>query len=113
MNPILIQESVHSIWVPALPEAGEKSIDESVFLPFPHSLQWGTAMAINREDWPNRRKKASPIVRSGYARTEYFIDPVNGIAAVFGVQILPWGNKEVAQTLFSKLEELPYAALAD
>ncbi|KAF8905737.1 beta-lactamase [Gymnopilus junonius] len=112
VNPILTQESVHSIWVPALPEAGEKSIDEFVFLPFPHSLQWGTAMAINKEDWPNRRKKGVAYW-GGYAGTEHFIDPANGIAVVFGVQILPWGDKEVAQTLFPKLEKLVYAALAN
>ena len=57
-NPILSQETIQSIWVPALNEAGVKSLNEFlVLLNFPVSLQWGTAMAINNQDWPQRRKK--------------------------------------------------------
>ncbi|KAF8873374.1 beta-lactamase/transpeptidase-like protein, partial [Gymnopilus junonius] len=112
-NPILTQESVRSIWVPALPEASEKSINEFFNLfsfDFPYSLQRGTAMAINQKNWPNQRKKGVAFW-AGYAGTEHFIDPANGIAVVFGVQILPWGDKEVARTLYPKLEQLIYAGL--
>ncbi|PPQ97279.1 hypothetical protein CVT26_006672 [Gymnopilus dilepis] len=111
-DPILKSETIRSIWVPALNEAGVKSLNDMYILSgFPVSLQWGTAMAINEQDWPQRRKKGSAFW-GGWAGTDHFIDPTNGIALVFGVQITPasWAD-EVKRELFPKLEELVYAAL--
>ena len=52
------------------------------------------------------------LIGGGWAGTDHFIDPTNGIALIFGVQITPasWAD-EVKRELFPKLEELVYAAL--
>ncbi|KAF8909682.1 beta-lactamase [Gymnopilus junonius] len=109
-NPILRRETVAEMFVPALPEAGEKAI--SAFLAAPNwgpGAQWGTATGLTTQDWPNRRKKGSAFW-GGWAGTEYFIDPTSGIAAVLGIQVSPFGDQEL-WNLWPKLEASLYSAL--
>ncbi|KAF8186369.1 hypothetical protein BJ912DRAFT_462278 [Pholiota molesta] len=47
--------------------------------------QWGAAAAIATEDRPHGRRKGS-VWWGGWAGTEHFIDPVSGIAVVFGTK---------------------------
>uniref|UniRef100_A0A8H7XU60 Beta-lactamase-related domain-containing protein n=1 Tax=Psilocybe cubensis TaxID=181762 RepID=A0A8H7XU60_PSICU len=105
-SPILKQETVHQMFIPALTDKGSKSISDLVMVP---SLQWGTTMAITTEDWPGRRRAGS-VFWGGWAGTFHFIDPTSGIAVVFGIQIVPTADME-ALKVWSKLEALIYAAL--
>ncbi|KAF8964753.1 beta-lactamase [Flammula alnicola] len=106
-NPILNEETVRQIFVPALAEKGSQSLSEFVMVP---GTQWGTALAICTEDWPKRRRKGS-VFWGGWAGTAHFIDPTSGIAVVFGIQITPSGDIEVVK-VWSKLEALLYSALS-
>ncbi|KAF8964756.1 beta-lactamase/transpeptidase-like protein [Flammula alnicola] len=106
VNPILKEETVHQIFEPALTEKGAKSLSEFITLP---GTQWGTALAICTQDWPQHRRKGS-VFWGGWAGTTHFIDPTSGIAVVFGVQVVPYGDAEVVQ-FSSKLEALLYSAL--
>lgn len=47
----------------------------------------------------------------GWAGTHFFIDPATGIAAVFGTQILPFPDPQVA-ALWERLERALYAGLS-
>jgi len=105
-NPILTQETVREIWVPALSETGAKSLSEMLKIP---DLQWGTAMAIASEDRPQRRKKGS-VWWGGWAGTGHFIDPTSGIAVVIGFQIVP--DDVELMTASIALEAALYSALA-
>ena len=53
-NAIISQESVQTIFTPALTEQGAKTITEQP-LPSP-GTQWGTAMALVTKDWPGGRR---------------------------------------------------------
>ncbi|PPQ92178.1 hypothetical protein CVT25_008952 [Psilocybe cyanescens] len=105
-NPILKQETVHQMFIPALTDKGSKSLSDLVMAP---GLQWGTTMAIATKDWPQRRRAGS-VFWGGWAGTLYFIDPTSGIAVVFGIQIAPTGDVQ-AMKVWSELEALIYAAL--
>ena len=128
-NPILKKETVEEIWVPSLPEAGEKTMSAFTDLPnWGPNTQFGTAMGLITKDWPNRRKKGTGFCEwafgvlsdppflilfsgSGWAGLEFFVDPGSGIALAFGIQILPWGDQELWEA-WPKLESLVYSALA-
>ncbi|PPQ75927.1 hypothetical protein CVT26_006379 [Gymnopilus dilepis] len=110
-NPILKKETVEEIWVPSLPETGEKTMSAFTDLPnWGPNTQFGTAMGLITKDWPNRRKKGTGFW-SGWAGLEFFVDPGSGIALAFGIQILPWGDQELWKA-WPKLESLVYSALA-
>ncbi|PPQ75151.1 hypothetical protein CVT26_012188 [Gymnopilus dilepis] len=98
-HPIVTRETVQSIFSPALPEAGERSISTLTDLVnWGPNTQWSTAMALTTEDWPNRRKKGS-LFWDGYTGCEFFVDPTKGIAVVLGIHILPWGDQELWNTV--------------
>jgi len=99
-------ETVHQLFVPALTNIGSEALSAMVMVP---GTQWGTALAIATEDRPQRRKKGS-IWWGGWAGTEHFIDSESGIAAVFGVQVVPVPDLKTV-SVWSKLEALIYAAL--
>jgi len=48
----------------------------------------------------------------GWAGTSHFIDPTSGIAVVFGAQVAPTRDVEVAKVWW-KLEALIYSALSN
>ena len=52
------------------------------------------------------------VAGGGWAGTSYFIDPTSGIAVVFGVQVAPARDVEVAK-VWLKLEALIYSALSN
>jgi hypothetical protein len=54
-NAILKAETVHDIFVPALPEKGVKSLSEFVT----SEASWSTALAVCTADWPGRRRRGS------------------------------------------------------
>lgn len=61
-HPVFSKEIISSIFTPALPEAGQKSISQLLLLnpSHPHeAMQWSTAFALNETDWPGKRKKGS------------------------------------------------------
>ncbi|KAF9485646.1 beta-lactamase/transpeptidase-like protein [Pholiota conissans] len=105
-NPIFRTETLHQLFIPALTEKGSKSLSDFLMVP---GTQWGTALAIATQDNPQGRKKGS-IWWGGWAGTEHFIDPVSGIAVVFGTQIVPQANAQT-MAVWTKLEALIYAAL--
>ena len=55
-NAILKAETVHSIFVPVLPENGIKSLSEFVMT---KGISWSNALAICTTDWPGRRRRGS------------------------------------------------------
>jgi hypothetical protein len=50
------------------------------------------------------------LLGGGWAGTEHFIDPVSGIAVVFGTQVVPLANAKTV-AVWARLEALIYAAL--
>ncbi|KAF9545521.1 beta-lactamase/transpeptidase-like protein [Agrocybe pediades] len=105
-NPILKQETVKQMFVPALSEKGAKSLSAFNFTP---GSQWGTAMAICTQDIPDGRREGT-IYWGGWAGTSHFIDPESGIAGVIGTQVAPNGDLPWIQTSI-KLSQLLYSAL--
>ncbi|KAF4613304.1 hypothetical protein D9613_011204 [Agrocybe pediades] len=108
---ILSPQTVHELFVPALPPEGLGSLQQFTdgYKDHPGNNQWSTALAVTTSDWPGRRKKGSAFW-SGWAGTFYFMDPTTGIAFVFGTQILPSRDPEVTK-LYTELEETLYAGL--
>jgi len=128
-GPILKTETVRSMFVPALTEKGSDSLSKFMMI---EGTQWGTASALTTKDWPKKRRQGSAFCKfksaykyrqsnsadimrltgGGWAGTQHFMDPTTGIAVVFGVQVLPTLDLEVAK-LWSKLETLVYSAVED
>jgi len=104
-NAILKAETVHDIFVPALPEKGVKSLSESLKI---EGSSWSTALAVVTADFPGLRRKGS-AGWGGWAGTGYFMDPMTGVAAVFGMQIAPPYTEALKVNL--KLESTLYKGL--
>jgi len=107
-NAILKAETVHDIFVPALPEKGVKSLSE-YFQVMSESTSWSTALAVDTTDLTGRRRKGSAWW-GGWAGTLYFMDPTTGIAVVFGVQVVSERDME-AYKVAIKLERTLYEGL--
>jgi CubicO group peptidase (beta-lactamase class C family) len=107
-NPIFSRETVEQIFTPALTEQGSKSLSDFSNNP---GTQWGAALAICTEDWPQRRRKGSAFW-SGVLGTKGIIDPTTGIAVVFGSQLMTPQNFDLdVFNTWTRLEELIYAAI--
>ena len=122
-NAILKAETVHDIFVPALPEKGVKSLSEFMKI---EGCSWSTALAVLTTDIPGLRRKGSAgckfyksyinyyanrlfRIGGGWASTGYFMDPTTGIAAVFGVQVAPQDTEATKVNI--KLEYTLYKGL--
>ena len=55
-NAILKAETVHGIFVPALPEKGVKTLSEFIMT---EGTSWSTALAVSTTDLANRRRKGT------------------------------------------------------
>jgi len=55
-KPILKQETVREMFIPALTDQGSKSLSAFNYTP---QCQWGTAMAICTQDIPDGRRKGT------------------------------------------------------
>ncbi|KAF9525267.1 beta-lactamase/transpeptidase-like protein [Crepidotus variabilis] len=107
-KPILALESVRTLFAPSLTDKGAKSLSSFMMT---EGTQWSSALAITTKDWPRRRRRGSAFW-SGWAGTNYFMDPATGIAVVFASQIVPPDATDPECTrLFELLEELVYSAL--
>lgn len=121
-NPLLRPETVKMVFTPALNEKGAKSLSEYVQTP---NTQYTSAAGISQADRTNRRKKGSiwcssfcllsvmhlnVSIGGGWANTFHFLDPMTGVAFVFGTQVCPPGDQEVIK-LALRLEEVLYASL--
>ena len=124
-NPILNVETARSIFIPALSEQASESLSTLIMI---NDTQWSNAVAITTKDWPEGRKKGSAfctqiilpstfdlnlsMTGGGWAGTQGFIDPVTGIATVFGVQVIPRPAFDAeSYGLWHRLEKLTYAGL--
>lgn len=59
-DPILKRETAESLFIGALNEDGEKSLNAMFAHIFPGlSAQWTNAFSVSTNDWPNRRRKGS------------------------------------------------------
>jgi len=105
-NAILKAETVHDIFVPALPEKAAQSLSEFIMS---EGVSWSTALAINTKDIPGRRRKGIAWW-AGWAGTGFFMDPTAGIAFVFGVQVAPTRDIELFKVAVP-LENALYAGL--
>jgi len=105
-NAILKAETLHSIFVPALPEKGIKSLSEFITI---EGTSWSTALAVSTADSPGRRRNGS-VWWGGWAGTSYFMDPKTGIAVVLGVQVAPVGDVELYKVAY-QLESTLYQGL--
>jgi len=90
-NAILKAETVHDIFVPALPEKGVDSLSESIKT---EGTSWSTALAVSTTDFVNGRRRGSAWW-GGWAGTRFFMDPTSGIAVVSGVQEAPSISRDV------------------
>ncbi|KAF9474844.1 beta-lactamase/transpeptidase-like protein [Pholiota conissans] len=113
VNPICSKRIVEDLFKPTLNAAGVKSFSRMMeqMDPFsaPNGYQWSNATALCTADWP-RRRKAGTAFWMGWLGTHHFMDPMSGVAAVFGTQILPTLEHEEL-SLIARLEETLYAAL--
>ena len=60
-NPILKAETVHEIFVPALPEKGVESLSEFIMT---EGTSWSTALAVSTTDLANGRRRGSAWCKS-------------------------------------------------
>jgi len=105
-NAILRAETVHDIFVPALPEKGVKSLSEFIGN---EGTSWTTALAVVTTDMAGLRRKGS-AGWGGWAGTSFFMDPTTGIAVVFGLQVAPAPDVEAFKAIL-KLERTLYKGL--
>jgi len=106
-NAILKAETVHHIFVPALPEKGVKSFSEFVN----KEASWTTALAICATDWPGRRRNGS-VWWGGRTATGFCMDPTTGIAIVSGAQVASITGRDVELLRVTrKLERTLYQSL--
>ncbi|KAJ7239366.1 beta-lactamase/transpeptidase-like protein [Mycena haematopus] len=114
---ILSRHSVNSMFLPTLPPAGAAVLQEAVTIHDPYlglpvgaGAQFGLGLFLNTVDVPGKRRSGSGSW-GGWASTSYFVDPTAGIAAVFGMQLVPTGD-DTHLRLFDVLERGIYAGLA-
>ncbi|KAF7375628.1 hypothetical protein MSAN_00451900 [Mycena sanguinolenta] len=113
-HPILSRASVDSMFSPSLPPAGAAALqvaenDPYLGLPAVGAAQFGHGLFVNMVDVPGKRRKGSGSW-GGWASTSFFVDPTTGVAAVFGMQLVPTGD-ETHMRLFDVLERGVYAGL--
>ncbi|KAJ6489042.1 beta-lactamase/transpeptidase-like protein [Mycena sanguinolenta] len=115
-NPILSRALVDSMFSPTLSPAGAAMLQEAVNtnvpylgLPAAGAAQIGHGLFVNLIDVPGKRKSGSGSW-AGWASTSFFVDPTTGVAAVFGMQVVPTGD-ETHIRLFDVLERGIYAGL--
>ena len=61
-------------------------------------IKWGLGFMVNPVDVPGRRRAGS-FGWAGLRNTYYWVDPASGIAAVFLMQLLPFGDPEALQVM--------------
>jgi len=105
-NAILKAETVHSIFMPASPEKGIKSLSKFMGI---EGASWSTALAVCTKDLPSRRRSGSGWW-AGWAGTIYFVDPTTGIAVVYGLQLAPPADIEGYKVAY-QLESTLYQGL--
>ncbi|KDR77296.1 hypothetical protein GALMADRAFT_96063 [Galerina marginata CBS 339.88] len=105
-NPILTIDKVSSLFKPSIVPHGSTNIE--LFTGW-KDVSFGVGLCLATEDWPGRRKRGSGFWY-GWAGTYYFMDPVTGIAVVYGTQVAPTGDVEVIR-LWENLERATYAGL--
>ncbi|KAK7033410.1 beta-lactamase/transpeptidase-like protein [Favolaschia claudopus] len=114
-NPILSRTTVDSMFTPSLPPTGANTISAMInmFQPslgFPKgSAQFGYGLCLNTADIPGKRRKGSGYW-GGWANTTYFVDPAAGVAAVFGTQLVPTGDR-IFDAKMDELERALYVEL--
>ncbi|RSH89119.1 hypothetical protein EHS25_002785 [Saitozyma podzolica] len=103
-KPLLSPKSYNEMFKPSLPR-GEgytgcdrlfEMVDRPKYFdsPSPDNVNHSVAFLVNQSPWKGRRKAPSGCW-SGAAKTQFWIDPESGIAAVVGTQLLspapdPW-----------------------
>ncbi|KAJ6578095.1 beta-lactamase/transpeptidase-like protein [Mycena capillaripes] len=98
-NPILSRASVDSMFEPTLPPAGATSLNAiaGMFDPYlglaPGSagVQFSRGLCVAIDDVPGKLKRGAGAW-SGWASTDFFMDPAMGVVAVFGTQLVPTGD---------------------
>ncbi|KAJ6578099.1 beta-lactamase/transpeptidase-like protein [Mycena capillaripes] len=112
-NPILSRASVDSMFEPTLAPAGVASLTWMAGMIDPYlagsALQFGRGLCVNGNDLPGKRKSGSGYW-GGWASTSFFVDPAAGVAAVFGMQLVPTGD-ETHKRLLDELEKELYKGL--
>ncbi|KAF7335429.1 hypothetical protein MVEN_02195900 [Mycena venus] len=114
-NPILSRAAVDSMFSPTLPPAGAATMDRERITNDPYlslpagSTQFSRGLLVNTADVPEKRRSGSGAW-GGWASTSFLIDPQAGVAAVFGMQLVPTGD-DVHMRLLDVLERGVYAGL--
>ncbi|KAJ7288458.1 beta-lactamase/transpeptidase-like protein [Mycena rebaudengoi] len=109
-NAIITEASVMMLLEPTLPEPAMASLAKMMGSPA-GAAQYGRGLMLETADLPGRRKKGSGSW-GGWACTQFFIDPITGIAAVFGTQLInPVGWDKEYLTFWMELEQVLYAGL--
>ncbi|TFK31422.1 beta-lactamase/transpeptidase-like protein [Crucibulum laeve] len=97
VNPILILDSVKKLFIPTLSDNAVANVNLTTGV---KDGQWGIGLCLNTTDWPGARRVRSGWW-SGWAGTYHLIDPITGIACVFGTQLTPPLDPEVKKAWWS------------
>ncbi|KAJ6578097.1 beta-lactamase [Mycena capillaripes] len=116
-SPILSRASVDSMFEPTLPPAGGTTLNALAGMADPYlglapgsaGVQFSRGLSVNIDDVPGKRKGRAGAW-GGWASTEFFMDPATGVAAVFGMQLVPTGD-DTHKRLFDALERELYKGL--
>ncbi|KAF6748051.1 beta-lactamase [Ephemerocybe angulata] len=114
--PVLKRETVKGMFKPQLSAQGAAPVDALLKMIDATNPNWdgtnfSTAVALTTKDWPGLRKAGSGFW-SGWAGTNFVMDPTTGIALVSGTQIVPTMDAG-ANELWNKMEAIVYANLED
>ncbi|KAJ7721030.1 beta-lactamase/transpeptidase-like protein [Mycena metata] len=116
-SPILTAASVDKLFEPTHTSGGAKTLDmfaAAFYAPYfelpAGGAQFSRGLFVNTVDVPGKRKAGSGAW-AGWANTSFFVDPTTGVAAVFGTQLAPPGDKDHTR-LLDALERALYAALS-
>ncbi|KAF7299121.1 Acyltransferase mlcH [Mycena indigotica] len=109
-QPIMSKTSCDALFDPTLNEKAANSLAKMLGLAT-GQVQFSCGLMIEMEDKTGRRKKGSGSW-AGYACTSHFVDPTTGIAVVFGTQLLPSGDYDLAyERLWMEIEAALYKGL--
>ncbi|KAJ7204743.1 beta-lactamase [Mycena pura] len=112
-QPILSRTSVDALFTPTLPPVATAMMDAAVKHLLPHldipagAAQFSPGLLVNTTSLLGKRSAGSGAW-TGWANTFYFVDPVRGVAVVFGTQLSPPMDDTLAR-LWSRLEQELYA----
>ncbi|KAJ7721020.1 beta-lactamase/transpeptidase-like protein [Mycena metata] len=113
-SPILTPASVDKLFEPTHSSGGAKTLEMFAASPYfelpAGGAQFSRGLFVNTVDVPGKRKAGSGAW-GGWANTSFFVDPTTGVAAVFGTQLAPTGDKD-HNRLLDALERALYAALS-